>query len=401
VVQIDAYEWNVRTSLGSGFVVDKARRLVATNYHVISQAVKADVAFADGTRFGVEGYRAVDPSCDLAILQLNGMPPNAVELCLQSVLPRKGDEVIAQGNPLGAKFVVTFGHVSTVASLEDLSPDSQEFLRRRGADHPANRWIGHDARLSGGNSGGPLFNGSGDVIGVNTWVNTEQGLGYAIQAEQVERLLYTLFPTVQPLKDWYRPEQAELAIELLPGFLKRQYEECIQRDWSRAHAADFEALAQLARDLTIIRYLISRPGLAAQIPADAKAVLEAESAEVRDLLGRFQWSDAGHIQPINHHAASHLPGADASELPGAFFFADVAGSVAQDERHGYLVLLVGHSQKWFFVEYDGEPLPLAAGARCLVLGILRGEQVDVALPEKPPIAAQAVLSTVLVPLSTQ
>ncbi len=398
VVQIDGYEWNVRTSLGSGFVVDKARRLVVTNYHVISQAIKADVAFSDGTRYGVEGYRAVEPRCDLAILQLNGLPENAVELKLQTALPRKGDDVIAQGNPLGAKFVVTFGHVSTVASLEDLSPDSQAFLRHQGTDLPTNRWIGHDARLSPGNSGGPLFNESGDVIGVNTWVNTEQGLGYAIQADQVARLLNTLFPTVHALKDWYRPESAELSMEAQPGFLKRQYELCTQRDWTRALAPDFDALADLARDLTLVRFVVSRPALAARIPADVRALLEAESAEVHSLLGRFEWRDAEHIQPINSFVASHPPRAESDDLTGIFFFADVAGNIEQDERKAYLVAVAGHGEKYCLVEYDGEPPSLAPGARCLVLGILRGEKVSVALPDKPPTAAQVVLSNILLPL---
>lgn len=398
VVQIDGYEWNMRTSLGSGFVVDKARRLVVTNYHVISQATKADVAFSDGTRYGVEGYRAVEPRCDLAILQLNGLPENAVELKLQTALPRKGEDVIAQGNPLGAKFVVTFGHVSTVASLEDLSPDSQAFLRHQGTDLPTNRWIGHDARLSPGNSGGPLFNSSGDVIGVNTWVNTEQELGYAIQADQVARLLNTLFPTVHPLKDWYRPERTELSIQAQPGFLKRQYELCTQRDWTRALAPDFEALANLARDLTMVRFVISRPALAARIPADVRAILEAESAEVHSLLGRFDWRDAEHIQPINRFVASQPPEAESDELTGIFFFADVAGNVEQDERKAYVVTVAGHGEKYCLVEYEGEPLSLVPGSRCLVLGVVRGEQVNVALPDKPPFTAQVVLSNILLPL---
>lgn len=398
VVQIDGYEWNVRTSLGSGFVVDKARRLIVTNYHVISQAIKADVAFSDGTRYGVEGYRAVEPRCDLAILQLNGLPENAVELKLQTALPRKAEEVIAQGNPLGAKFVVTFGHVSTVASLEDLSPDSQAFLRHRGADLPTNRWIGHDARLSPGNSGGPLFNGSGDVIGVNTWVNTEQGLGYAIQADQVARLLNTLFPTVHALEDWYRPKSAEPSIEAQPGFLKRQYELCTQRDWTRALAPDFDALTTLARDLTMVRFVISRPALAARIPADVRALLEAESAEVHSLLGRFEWRDAEHVQPINRFFVSHPPAVESDDLKGIFFFADVAGKVEQDERKAYIVGVAGHGEKYWLVEYDGEPLSLAPGDRCLVLGIVRGDQVSVALPDKPLSTAQVVLSNILLPL---
>ncbi|MBL9122972.1 MAG: trypsin-like peptidase domain-containing protein, partial [Planctomycetaceae bacterium] len=76
IVKIDVYdEYNNRHGLGSGFVIDDSG-LIATNYHVIDDAVKAEVQFNDGIRYGVEGYVALRPESDLAVLKLNGTPPN-------------------------------------------------------------------------------------------------------------------------------------------------------------------------------------------------------------------------------------------------------------------------------------------------------------------------------------
>ena len=83
IVKIETSDtWNNRRGLGSGFVID-ASGLVATNYHVMSDAAKADVVFNDGTRFGVEGYLAIDRRSDLAIIKLNGVPANVKALELR------------------------------------------------------------------------------------------------------------------------------------------------------------------------------------------------------------------------------------------------------------------------------------------------------------------------------
>ena len=80
IVKIETSDsFNNRRGLGSGFVIDPSG-LVATNYHVVSDAAKADVVFNDGTRFGVEGYVAVDRSSDLAIIKLNGVPVDVKSL---------------------------------------------------------------------------------------------------------------------------------------------------------------------------------------------------------------------------------------------------------------------------------------------------------------------------------
>ena len=82
IVKIDVYdEFNNRQGLGSGFVIDKSG-LVATNYHVLADAVKADVLFSDGVRYGIEGYVALRPESDLAIVKLNGTPVNMRSLDL-------------------------------------------------------------------------------------------------------------------------------------------------------------------------------------------------------------------------------------------------------------------------------------------------------------------------------
>ena len=73
VVKIDVFSdnWNPRSGLGSGFIIDTDQRLIVTNYHVICEAAKADILFDDGTRFGIEGYVLVEPRSDIAILKAN------------------------------------------------------------------------------------------------------------------------------------------------------------------------------------------------------------------------------------------------------------------------------------------------------------------------------------------
>ena len=111
---------NNRRGLGSGFVIDPSG-LVATNYHVMSDAAKADVIFNDGTRFGVDGYMAVDRRSDLAILRLNGVPPNVKAVALNyGDGPRDAAQVYAIGHPLDNEFTTTGGIVGRVLRTTQL-----------------------------------------------------------------------------------------------------------------------------------------------------------------------------------------------------------------------------------------------------------------------------------------
>ena len=123
IVMIDVHQdtWNLSQGQGSGFIIDKKNLLVATNYHVVSTAVKVDVLFHNGVRFGVLGYMAVRPEYDLAILKLNGSPKQIAELQLHTRDdPDVQSQVFAIGHPKGFQFVVTRGHINAVLSTRQL-----------------------------------------------------------------------------------------------------------------------------------------------------------------------------------------------------------------------------------------------------------------------------------------
>jgi len=166
-------------ALGSGFVIDKAGHVV-TNYHVVRGASTIQVSFSNNERFKAKVV-GVDPSTDIAVLQVKVKSRALKSLPLgNSDFVRVGDQVIAIGNPFGLDRSVTAGIVSAV---------------QRRIEAPNQLSISHviqtDAALNHGNSGGPLLNAQGQVIGVNAQIETggqsqgNVGIGFAIPINTV------------------------------------------------------------------------------------------------------------------------------------------------------------------------------------------------------------------------
>src|SRR5919202_506839 len=147
-------------ALGSGFVIDKAGHIV-TNYHVIAGARSVEVSFSnhDSMKARVVGK---DPGTDLALLKVDARSRALTPLALgDSDTVRVGDSVVAIGNPFGLDRSVTAGIVSAL-QREIQAPNSYAI------DHV----IQTDAAINHGNSGGPLLNANGRVIGVNAQIET-------------------------------------------------------------------------------------------------------------------------------------------------------------------------------------------------------------------------------------
>ena len=167
-------------ALGSGFVMDKAGHIV-TNYHVVAGANKVEVSFSnsDNMKARVVGS---DPSTDLAVLQIDARSRALTPLAFgNSDRVRVGDSVVAIGNPLGYDRSVTAGIVSAVQRA--ISAPNQ---------FPIDHVIQTDAPINHGNSGGPLINSRGQVIGVNAQIATDGtgsdgniGIGFAIPINTV------------------------------------------------------------------------------------------------------------------------------------------------------------------------------------------------------------------------
>jgi S1-C subfamily serine protease len=168
-------------SSGSGFVIDKSGRIV-TNYHVVQDAENVQVSFSgeDNVDARVIG---VDPSTDIAVLQIEAQARALVTLPLgDSDSVRVGDAVVAIGNPFGLERSVTAGIVSAL-QREITAPNG----------FAIDEVIQTDAAINHGNSGGPLLNADGQVIGVNAQIETETGgnvgIGFAIPINTVKEVV--------------------------------------------------------------------------------------------------------------------------------------------------------------------------------------------------------------------
>ena len=160
-------------SLGSGFVIDVVEGIIVTNNHVIADADEVEVNFQDGKKLKAE-IIGKDPKTDLAVLKVDPKkyPLTAVKFG-DSEKARVGDWVMAIGNPFGFGGSVSVGIISA--------------QNRELQSGPYDRFIQTDAAINRGNSGGPLFNMNGEVIGINSAIISPSGgsigLGFSIPSE--------------------------------------------------------------------------------------------------------------------------------------------------------------------------------------------------------------------------
>ncbi|MEH2543977.1 serine protease Do [Bradyrhizobium sp. AZCC 2262] len=160
-------------SLGSGFIID-AEGVVVTNNHVVADADEINVIMNDGTKIKAE-LVGVDKKTDIAVLKFKPVKPLVAVKFGDSDKLRLGEWVIAIGNPFSLGGSVTAGIVS--ARNRDISQG------------PYDNYIQTDASINRGNSGGPLFNLEGEVVGVNTLIISPTGgsigLGFAVPSKTV------------------------------------------------------------------------------------------------------------------------------------------------------------------------------------------------------------------------
>src|SRR5712672_1588374 len=177
-------------SLGSGFIVDPAG-VVVTNNHVIADADEINVIMNDGTKIKAE-LVGVDKKTDIAVLKFKPVKPLVAVKFGDSDKLRLGEWVIAIGNPFSLGGSVTAGIVS--ARNRDISQG------------PYDNYIQTDASINRGNSGGPLFNLEGEVVGVNTLIISPTGgsigLGFAVPSKTVAGVVDQLRQFGQLRRGW-------------------------------------------------------------------------------------------------------------------------------------------------------------------------------------------------------
>lgn len=185
-----------RQALGSGFIIS-SDGLIVTNNHVIDGATSVTVKFADGSTHEATVVGA-DPLTDIALIDIDGTDLPTVAFGSSDTM-RVGDEVIAMGNPFGLGGTVTTGIVS--AKDRDIHSG------------PFDSFIQTDAAINRGNSGGPLFNNQGEVIGVNTAIfspnGASAGVGFAVPSDLVSKV-------VADLKDDGQIDRGWLGVQIKP-----------------------------------------------------------------------------------------------------------------------------------------------------------------------------------------
>jgi len=169
-----------REGAGSGFIIDRDG-FILTNHHVIDGAQRITVTLADGRVFRAQ-VAGTDPAIDVALLKIPGSPDLPEAPLGNSDELRVGEWVCAIGNPLGYVHSVTVGVVS--------------FLGRKLFDPSLDDYIQTDAAINFGNSGGPLINGRGEVIGINSAISSKaSNIGFAVPINQAVGILPQLKTT--------------------------------------------------------------------------------------------------------------------------------------------------------------------------------------------------------------
>jgi putative serine protease PepD len=175
------------TAQGTGFIYDSKGDIV-TNDHVISGSSSVSVKLSDGSTYKATVVGS-DPSTDLAVLHIDAPASKLVPLALaDSSNVSIGDGVVAIGNPFGLDGSVTSGIVSAL-NREIVAPD----------DTPIEGAIQTDAAINHGNSGGPLLNLQGQVIGVTSQIQSDSGgndgVGFAVPSNTVSSIASQLIST--------------------------------------------------------------------------------------------------------------------------------------------------------------------------------------------------------------
>ena len=177
------------SALGSGFVISEDGYVV-TNNHVIDGADEIRIEFFDGEEMDAEVV-GTDPNTDIALLKVKADKPLAFVPFGDSDTARVGDYVMAMGNPLGQGFSVSAGIVSA---------------RNRALSGTYDDYIQTDAAINRGNSGGPLFNMEGEVIGVNTAILSPNGgsigIGFSMASNVVSKVVDQLREYGETRRGW-------------------------------------------------------------------------------------------------------------------------------------------------------------------------------------------------------
>ncbi len=246
----------------SGVVIDSDGYIV-TNNHVVEGATDIKVTLSDNREFTAEVVGA-DPGSDLAVLKIPATGLIAAGWG-DSDQMEAGDMVLAIGNPYGLDRTVTFGIISAKNRRNVANSPTQEFLQT-------------DAAVNPGNSGGPLVNMAGEVIGINTAIigPSYQGISFALPSNTAKQVYAQLKQGQHVVRGWLGVSMATLNAELARqlglksthGALVREALRNSPADKAGIHAGDVitEWDGQAVDDPTLLRLLVARTKVGTKVP---------------------------------------------------------------------------------------------------------------------------------------
>jgi serine protease Do len=196
------------SSLGSGFVIDGKEGIVVTNNHVIDGADEIIINFHDGSKLKVDKVIGRDSKADVALLKVTPVKPLTDIKFGSSATMKVGDWVMAIGNPFGLGGTVTAGIIS--AKQRDINSG------------PYDDFIQTDAAINKGNSGGPLFNMAGEVIGINTAIISPTGgsigIGFAVPSDTITNIIGQLKDFGEVRRGWLGVKIQTLGEDIAENF---------------------------------------------------------------------------------------------------------------------------------------------------------------------------------------
>ena len=252
------------TSLGSGFIIDPAGYIV-TNNHVIAEADEVTVRLTDNTELKAT-IVGRDEKTDLALLKVDSKEPLTALSWGDSEAMRIGDWVLAIGNPFGLGGTVTAGIVSA----------RNRILEGGG---PYDDYIQTDASINRGNSGGPLFNMAGEVIGINTAIYSNPsggsvGIGFAIPSSLAKNVIAQIRDFGKPRRGWLGVRIQTVNDELAEGLHLEQAKGALVANVTDGGPADKAGIKQgdviLTFDGKEVNEMRTLPRMVAETPINKK-----------------------------------------------------------------------------------------------------------------------------------
>ncbi|NLF08417.1 MAG: trypsin-like peptidase domain-containing protein, partial [Pirellulaceae bacterium] len=363
---------------GTGFLIDR-RGWVATNHHVVSMAsTAARVKLYSGKKVEIEGIVALAPERDLAIVKLRELPSDMHPLDISFwAVPKVGSRVYAYGNPLYNEFSLVEGIVSRVLNTAEFAaqqPDSVNVLTKLGAP-PDQLWIQTDAKVSQGNSGGPLLDERCRVIGVNTFANLDAQFGFASHVRYLKGLADTAPDQVTPLKppsEIRLPDRRERTddsqeLALNKATLQKVFDAVEAFGWKPTTREEYRKLADMALIMTACREPENK-----DIPFDLSDLVDTLFSKIQ----RVFWTDE-QLNAINGQAKNHVAAGRGIVLVG-FVVAPLTYN-----NDNYLLIRAPGFAELFLVPLDKNSLIPTQGTRLMIFGVTTPQVLNGRFSQEP------------------